>query len=89
MAKFKDFEIRIISDYQRKFEIVKWKESNSFNHTCFTIGYLEWDEKEGAFNFKSCGTRYLKYREDGLEKWILAWCEMKKIEFKYEEEEKS
>lgn len=84
MAKFNQFEIRPLGN---SFELIKWNENNSFNNTCFTIAWIRWDEKSGDFDFESVGTRYLKHREEGLEKWILAWCEMKKIEFNYKEEE--
>lgn len=46
---------------------------------CFSVGQLVWREKDGWFDFKSVGTRYLEYRIDGLEEFILDFCdEMKK-----------
>lgn len=39
--------------------------------SCFSIGFLTWNEKEYRFEFESCGLRYLEYRIDGLEKFIL------------------
>lgn len=84
MAKFNKFEIRKIGN---AYEIVKWNENNSFHSTCFTVGYLIWDKKNEGFDFKSCGIRYLQHREEGLEEWILAWCKMKEIEYKYKEDD--
>ena len=72
-----------------KFDLVKWVERDkprevlnlstgkkelSSRH-CFSIGFLEWDPKEQYFNFKSVGLRYLEYRIDGLESWIIKFCE--------------
>lgn len=47
---------------------------------CFVIGTLAWDESEEWFKFESVGTRYLEYRIDGLEEWIMKFCrKVKKI----------
>ena len=55
--------------------------------SCFSIGSLTWNEKECGFEFESCGLRYLEYRIDGLEKFILDFCEMmrEKLIKNYEE----
>lgn len=90
--RFKQFEIRkptLIGSpstedyYKYNFDIVKWADDNSH---CWSIGFLRWDKKEPCFKFESVGTRYLEYREDGLEEWILKWCELKELEYEYEEE---
>ena len=70
-----------------KFDLVKWEDHEPYEvtdwHTgekkistksCFTIARLIWDEKDYAFDFESCGLRYLEYRIDGLEKFILDFC---------------
>lgn len=89
--RFKQFEIRkptlLIEPedkdyYKYNFDLVKWGEDNS---SCFSIGSFHWDKKEAWFDFRSCGTRYLSFREDGLESWLLAWCELKKIEIEFGE----
>ena len=49
--------------------------------SCFSIGSLVWNEKEYGFEFESCGLRYLEYRIDGLEKFILDFCETMKEKF--------
>ena len=74
-VKFKDFEIRGEGD---KYELVKWQGKG-----CFVIGWLEWDRKNECFSFRSCGLRYLQYRENGLAEWLLAWCKMKEIEYHF------
>ena len=78
-VRFKSFEIRGDGD---QFELVKWQ-----GKSCFVVGWLEWNRKDECFSFRSCGLRYLQYRENGLADWLLAWCKMKEIEYHYAEEE--
>lgn len=75
-----------------KFDLVKWKECEPTevidfttsekkvqSRYCFSIATLTWNRKEQAFDFESVGLRYLQYRVDGLEEYILNFCkEMKK-----------
>ena len=91
--RFKQFEIRkplFFGDppkgdyFKYNFDLVKW--ANDDLH-CWSIGHLEYDKKESGFEFRSCGLRYLEYREDGLEEWIIKWCELKELEYRYEVEE--
>lgn len=49
--------------------------------SCFSIGSLTWNEKEYGFEFESCGLRYLEHRIDGLEGFILDFCEKQKEKF--------
>jgi hypothetical protein len=93
VMRFKNFEIRKCSfigepptsDYHKwNFDVVKWADDNSH---CWSIGRLEWNRKEPCFEFRSIGTRYLQYREDGLEEWLLKWCEMQEVGYRYMEEE--
>ena len=76
--RFKSFEIRGEGD---TFELVKWHSNKGY----FILGWLEWNHEEKSFSFQSNGMRYLQYRM--LAEWILKWCELKEIEYKYEEEE--
>ena len=93
--KFKQFEIRepaLLGEpptedyYKYNFDVVKWWKDDEGKEWCFTIAQLKWDEGEYSFRFESVLTRYLEEREDGLEEWLLKWCELKKIEYEYEEE---
>ena len=93
--RFKQFEIRKCNfigapptpDYHKwNFNLVKWYKNHEGEDRCFSIGHLEWKRKEPYFEFRSCGTRYLEHREDGLEEWLLKWCELKAIEYRYGEE---
>ena len=94
--RFKNFEIRkctFLGDpptpdyYKWNFDLVKW-DTATFDgvkkNYCYSIGHLEWDREAHDFEFRSIDTRYLEHREDGLEEWLLKWCEMKKIEYKYD-----
>lgn len=79
---------------KNKFDLVKWVdylspvEAVDFytgekvikNEGCFTIATLTWNPKEEDFDFASCGLRYLEHRIDGLEKFILDFCDMMKEE---------
>ena len=84
-----------------KFDLVKWVyreepvevidlrtgEKRMSDKYCFSVASLNWDRKEGWFNFKSVGTRYLEHRIDGLEEWILEFCEMMEKELSDEYDE--
>ena len=90
--RFKQFEIRRPTYltpkseefYKYNFDIVKWANDNSH---CWSIASLQYNKKEPCFEFKSCGLRYLEYREPGLEEWLIKWCELKELEYRFEEEE--
>ncbi len=95
--RFKNFEIRQCTflgdpptpDYHKwNFDLVKVQEwSTAECESYFTIGTLRYDKREGCFKFESCGLRYLANRKDCLEEWLLKWCEMKEVEYRYMEEE--
>ena len=81
-----------------RFDLVKWEEHEPYEVTdwytgekkmstrsCFTVGTLIWNPKEPRFEFESCGLRYLEHRIDGLEKFILDFCDMMKQELKDDE----
>ena len=76
-----------------EYDVVKWQEHNPIEvvdlrtgekristRSCFTIATLTWDEKEPCFEFESCGLRYLENRIDGLEDFILKFCNEKEQE---------
>lgn len=78
--RYRDFEIREIG--LGRYELVVWQKNS-----CFTIAFLEWDDKEGWFDFRSVGTRYLENRSGKLETWLLAWCNATAIIEKEKREE--
>ena len=80
-----------------KFDLVKWVDHEPYEvidlysgkkkmstRTCFSIGTLIWDQKEQDFEFESCGLRYLNHRIDGLEQFILDFCETMRVELEEE-----
>lgn len=95
--RFKQFEIRQCTfigdpptpDYHKwNFDLVKWNEwSNSGNESYFVIGTLRYNRRESCFQFESCGLRYLANREDGLEEWLMKWCELKELEYRYSDDD--
>lgn len=71
-----------------KFDLVKWRNHSPIDgfdlytgnkkittRSCFSVGALIWHDDDCYFEFKSCGLRYLKHRVDGLEQFILDFCE--------------
>lgn len=86
-------------DIPIEFDLVKWQKYEPYEVTdwqtgekklntkyCFSIARLWWNDHEPCFEFESVGLRYLEYREDGLEEWLLKWCELKECEILYETE---
>lgn len=80
-----------------QFDLVKWEECEPHEvidwytgekkistRYCFSIATLIWNKKEPGFEFESVGLRYLENRIDGLEKFILDFCET--IESELEED---
>ena len=54
---------------------------------CFSVAFLEWNEKEPCWEFKSVGTRFLEDYEDGLCEFILKWIELTNLTRKLMEAE--
>ena len=75
---------------EKDFDIVKWVECDpqkvidaktgkekTIDKYCYSVGNLEWDEKEEGFNFKSIGLRWLESNPSTkVIKMILGFCEM-------------
>lgn len=55
--------------------------------TYFVIAEISYDPKEKDWDFKSIGTRYLIYREDGLEEFILSCIAVLNVIKRYKSEE--
>ena len=43
---------------------------------CFTVAAIEWDENEPCWEFRSFGTRFLEFYEEGLCEFVLKWTEL-------------
>lgn len=89
--KFKDFEIRPCKDANGKdepykYEIVKWYDHAPYIHgqttctrSCYTVAWLEWIPSEPCWDIKSVGLRLLKDWVDGLDEFIIKWCDLMNV----------
>ena len=78
---------------EKDFDIVKWEKCDPYNvidgktgkektidQYCYSVGNLEWDEKEEGFNFKSIGLRWLESNpSERVIKMILGFCSIKEF----------
>lgn len=82
-----------------KFDLVLWQEHKPYevvdsysgkrkmcSRSCFSVAQLDWDTKDHCFDFRSIGLRYLQYRIDGLEKFIMDFCESMEDQLYHEED---
>ena len=95
--QFKDFEIRPVKSLDgvidpKRFELVKWYDHEPYVHgeststrSCFVVAWLEWNDKEPCFELKSVGLRLVKNWADGLDQFIIKWCEMAEVCMEEEE----
>lgn len=89
--QFKDFEIRPVKSLDgvidpKRFELVKWYDHEPYVHgeststrSCFVVAWLEWNDKEPCFELTSVGLRLVENWADGLDKFIIKWCEMAEV----------
>lgn len=76
----------------KRFELVKWYDHEPTSVTnlctgkvetstrsCFVVAWLEWNDKEPCFELTSVGLRLVENWTDGLDKFILKWCEMAEV----------
>ena len=89
--KFKDFEIRPVKSLDgvidpKRFELVKWYDHEPYVHgeststrSCFVVAWLEWNAKEPCFELTSVGLRLVKNWAEGLDQFIIKWCEMAEV----------
>lgn len=82
-----------------EFDLVKWVAHKPYatidgytgepaisTEHCFSVGRLIWDPKEEDFDFEACGLRYFEYHVNGLEQFILDFCNMMKEDLLNEED---
>lgn len=89
--QFKDFEIRPVKSLDgvidpKRFELVKWYDHETYIHgsrtstrSCYTVAWLTWNAKEPCFELASVGLRLVENWVDGLDKFIIKWCEMETV----------
>lgn len=70
MVKFKGFEIRPYQGDKHKLEVIKWTKNSNGKDYCFVVAFIDWDDDELSWDFRSVGTRFLDYYEDGLCEFI-------------------
>ena len=70
--------------FKYNFDLVKW--SDDYSH-CWSIAFLRYRTNGDGFEIESVGLRYLKYREEGLEGFILKWCELQEMVIESEDTE--
>ena len=76
----------------KRFELVKWYnheptpvtnmrtgEKGISTRSCFVVAWLEWNDKELGFELKSVGLRLVENWVDGLDQFIIKWCEMAEV----------
>ena len=88
--RFKDFEVRPTqpekdADENLQYEVVKWHATGG---SCFVIGFLTRDGNED-WEFRSVGMRYFQHRTNGLEEYIMAYCNLIDACLKEEKDESS
>lgn len=86
--QFKDFEIRPVKSLNgvidpKRFELVKWYDHEPYihgtstsTHSCYTVAWLEYNNKDGFWNLRSVGPRLMEDWVDGLDKFIIKWCDL-------------
>ena len=84
---FKNFEIRPVKSLDgtinhQRFELVKWYDhepyvcGSNITLSCFVVAWLTWNPKEPDWELESVGMRLMENWVDGLDKFIVKWCEM-------------
>ena len=81
-----------------RFELVKWYnheptpvtnmrtgEKSISTRSCFVVAWLERKDKELGFDLTSVGLRLVENWVDGLDKFIIKWCEMAAVCMEEEE----
>ena len=89
--KFKDFEIEPVMSldgviHPKRFELAKWYDHEPYIHgesastrSCFVVARLEGNDKEPCFELTSVGLRLVENWVDGLDQFIIKWCEMAEL----------
>ena len=75
-----------------RFELVKWYnheptpvtnmrtgDKSISTRSCFVVAWLERKDKELGFDLTSVGLRLVENWVDGLDKFIIKWCEMAEV----------
>lgn len=79
---------KIPKEYENDWDIVLWQDHDPIEVTdgrtgekristrgCMSVAFLRWDNKEGGYDFESCGLRWLEYGTEDAAKWIYAFAQ--------------
>ena len=83
----------------KKWNVVKWEnceprevidgrtgEKKVSDRFCFTVAFIEWNDKEPCWEVRSVGTRFLEYYEEGLCEFVYKWLELTDLTRRFCEE---
>lgn len=72
-----------------RYELIKWYdhepmevtsmrtgEKKMSTRSCYVVAWLVWDAKEPCWDISSVGLRLVEDWVDGLDQFIIKWCEM-------------
>lgn len=71
-VRFKNFEIVPCGEINSKhhdFELVKWYQYGDKEY-CYVVAWIDWNDHEPCWEFRSVGTRFIDDYEDGLCEYI-------------------
>ena len=76
----------------KRFELIRWYDHNPVpvtdmrtgekkmsTRSRFVVAWLKWNDKEPCFKLTSVGLRLVENWVDGLDKFIIKWCEMAEV----------
>ena len=83
----------------KKWDVVKWYDHDPIKvfdlglgeekistRSCYSVGFLWWNDKEPCWEFESVGLRFLRDYEDGLCEFILKWAELADLTRRFADE---
>lgn len=82
-----------------RYELIKWYDHEPIEVTsmrtgdkktstrsCFVVAWLTWDTNEHGWDMESVGLRLVEHWSNGLDQFILKWCEMAAVCMEEDEE---
>ena len=89
---FKDFSFElpvVIGGKPPKdtYDLVKWQTESGERKTNFVVATISYNDKEPSWEFKSCGMKFLKYYEDGLNEFVIKYIELLDLQKRYHDKE--
>lgn len=76
---YRNFEIRKYTDSVIKdrllYELIKWCEFDG-RRFCYTVAFIEWNDYEPGWQFKSVGMRFIDDYTEGLCEYIKSYMQL-------------